>query len=60
MREGYEADAGHSEEALELVEKYAGQLDIAEDVQATFLKSIDAFDRYLMARLERSRQFESA
>ncbi len=60
LREGYEADVGHSEEALALVEKYAGQLDITDDVQATFLKSIDAFDRYLMARLERSRQFESA
>ncbi len=59
LREGYEADVGHSEEALALVEKYAGQLDITDDVQATFLKSIDAFDRYLMARLERSRQFES-
>ncbi len=60
LREGYEADVGHSEEALELAAKYASQLDIVEDVQATFMRSIDAFDRYLLARLERGRQFESA
>ncbi len=60
LREGYEADVGHSEEALGLVEKYSKQYGNVDDVQATFLKSIDHFDRYLMARLERSRQFESA
>src|SRR3989442_13324962 len=60
LREGYEADVGHSEEALDLATKYAGQLSILEDAQATFMKSIDAFDHYLMARLERSRQFESS
>jgi pyrroloquinoline-quinone synthase len=60
LREGYEADVGHSEQALALVEKYSKQYGNTDDVQATFLKSIDYFDRYLMARLERSRQFESA
>jgi pyrroloquinoline-quinone synthase len=60
LREGYEADVEHSEEALDLVTKYASQLGITENVQATFLKSIHAFDNYLMARLERGRQFESA
>jgi pyrroloquinoline-quinone synthase len=60
LREGYEADVGHSEQALRLVEKYSKQFGNAADVQATFLKSIDYFDRYLMARLERSRRFESA
>ncbi len=60
LREGYEADVGHSEQALRLVEKYSKQYGNVDDVQATFLKSIDYFDRYLMARLERSRQFESA
>jgi pyrroloquinoline-quinone synthase len=60
LREGYEADVGHSEEALDLAAKYASQWGIVEDVQATFMRSIDAFDRYLMARLERGRQFESA
>ncbi len=60
LREGYEADVGHSEKALGLVEKYSRQLKNTDDVQATFLRSIDYFDRYLMARLERGRQFESA
>ena len=60
LREGYEADVGHSEEALGLVRKYSRKLGNMDDVQATFLRSIDYFDRYLMARLERSRQFESS
>jgi pyrroloquinoline-quinone synthase len=60
LREGYDADVGHSEEALDLAAKYVGQFGIVVDVQATFMRSIDAFDRYLMARLERGRQFESA
>jgi pyrroloquinoline-quinone synthase len=55
LREGYEADVEHSEEALSLVRKYSEQLGIGENVQAAFLKSIDAFDYYLMARLERGR-----
>ncbi len=45
---------------MDLAAKYAEQLDIVEDAQATFLKSIDAFDRYLMARLERGRQLEGS
>ena len=60
LREGYEADVEHSEEALDLIAKYSSQLGIAENIQATFLKSIHAFDNYLMARLERGRQLESA
>jgi len=60
LREGYEADVGHSEQALGLVEKYSRLYGNVDDVQATFLRSIDHFDRYLMARLERSRQFESS
>jgi pyrroloquinoline-quinone synthase len=60
LREGYQADVEHSEEAMELIEKYSTELGLCEDVQATFLKSIDAFDRYLMARLERGKQFESS
>jgi pyrroloquinoline-quinone synthase len=58
LREGYEADVEHSEEALELIEKYAAEIGIAENVQSTFLRSIDAFDRYLMARLERAMLLE--
>ena len=60
LREGYEADVEHSEEAMDLIEKYAPERGVAENVQATFMKSIDAFDRYLMARLERGKQFESS
>jgi pyrroloquinoline-quinone synthase len=57
LREGYEADVGHSKEALELVEKYATELDLVEDVQATFAKSVDLFHLYLLARLERGKQY---
>ena len=60
LREGYEADVGHSSEALNLVARYSRELDTVENVQATFLRSIDAFDRYLMARLERARDFEGS
>lgn len=59
LREGYEADVEHSEEALDLVAKYATEPGVVENVQATFLRSIRAFDNYLMARLERSKQYES-
>jgi pyrroloquinoline-quinone synthase len=58
LREGYEADVEHSEDALNLIEKYSREIGIAENVQATFLRSIDAFDRYLLARLERAKEFE--
>ena len=60
LREGYEADVAHSREALDLVAKYSAEQGTTENVQATFLRSIDAFDQYLMARLERAREFESA
>jgi len=60
LREGYEADVGHSGEALDLVAKYSKELGTTESVQATFLRSIDAFDRYLMARLERAKDFEDS
>ena len=60
LREGYEADVGHSKEALDLVEKYARELELVENVQATFLKSIDVFHTYLMARLQRAEEIESA
>lgn len=60
LREGYEADVEHSEDALNLIEKYSTELGVAENVQATFLKSIDAFDRYLLARLERAKEYEGS
>ncbi len=56
--EGYEADVEHSEVPLEMVERYAGQIGIIEKVQVTFLRSMEAFDSYLMARLERGMQFD--
>jgi pyrroloquinoline-quinone synthase len=59
LREGYEADAVHSKEALDLVEKYSKDLGLIEDVQAVFLKSMDLFHMYLMARLERGEQFSA-
>ena len=58
LREGYEADVGHSDEALALVDRYARELSLEEDVQSVFLRSADLFDDYLLARLERSSDFE--
>lgn len=55
LREGYEADVVHSGEALDLVEKYAKAKGNDADVQATFLRSLDAFDHYLTARLQRGK-----
>jgi pyrroloquinoline-quinone synthase len=59
LREGYEADAAHSDEALDLVDRFAVELGVVEEVQSTFLRSIDLFDDYLIARLERADQFEA-
>jgi pyrroloquinoline-quinone synthase len=59
LREGYEADVGHSDEALALVDRFATPAGRVEDVQSTFLRSADLFDDYLIARLERGAQFES-
>ncbi len=58
LMEGYEADVNHSEVPLALVEKLAPSIGMVEDVQFTVLRSIDAFDRYLSARLERAMEFE--
>lgn len=57
LREGYEADIGHSDAALALVTRYAREFGIEENVQSTFLRSIDLFDDYLGARLERGEQY---
>ncbi len=59
LREGYEADVAHSDEALDLVNEFSGEPGLVEDVQSTFLRSIDLFDDYLIARLERGGQFEA-
>ncbi|HZY71044.1 MAG TPA: iron-containing redox enzyme family protein [Thermoplasmata archaeon] len=60
LREGYEADVGHSELALALVERTATTAEARAEVQSTFLRSADLFDDYLMARLERAEEFEAA
>ncbi len=60
LREGYEADVAHSEEALALVEKYAKEFGLQDRVRAAYLQSLDAFDVCLNARLERARNYESA
>lgn len=56
--EGYEADVEHSEIPLEMVERFANELGIVEEVQVTFLKSMEAFDSYLTARLERGMMYD--
>lgn len=58
LREGYEADVGHSEEALALVARFAPLVGKTQSTQASFLRSIDLFDDYLVSRLERSAEFE--
>jgi pyrroloquinoline-quinone synthase len=60
LREGYEADVEHSDNALNLIQKYSLEFGNVEDIQATFLRSVQVFDDYLMARLQRSKEFESA
>ena len=59
LREGYEADVGHSDGALDLVTEFATGPGLLEATQSTFLRSIDLFDDYLLARLERAGQFEA-
>jgi pyrroloquinoline-quinone synthase len=59
LREGYEADVGHSGEALDLVAEFGTDPGVREAVQSTFLRSIDLFDDYLLARLERAHEFEA-
>jgi pyrroloquinoline-quinone synthase len=57
LREGYEADVDHADQALALVERFATELARVEEVQATFLRSLDLFDDYLGARLQRGDDF---
>ncbi|QKR00651.1 TenA family transcriptional regulator [Metallosphaera tengchongensis] len=58
LAEGYNADEYHAWKALELVEKYSQELGVVEDVQVSFLRSLDALSKYLMARLERAMEFD--
>lgn len=48
-----------AETSLVLTEKYADELGMVEEVQSIFLRSLEAFDRHLLARVTRARQFES-
>ncbi|MCL4343170.1 MAG: hypothetical protein M1267_04905 [Candidatus Thermoplasmatota archaeon] len=48
-----------SMESLDLIEKYAKELNLIEEVQSSFMRSLDAMDRHLQARLTRSKQYES-
>lgn len=57
LREGYEADVDHAETALALVAQAARDPDVAAEVQAAVLRSIELFDDYLMARLERAEAY---
>jgi pyrroloquinoline-quinone synthase len=59
LREGYEADVEHSNQALDLVERFGSAPHLAEEVQSVFLYSIDLFDDYLLARLERGGSLEA-
>lgn len=56
LREGYEADISHANEALKMVERYANEM--TEKIQVVVLKSFDAFSKYLLARLERGFEIE--
>ncbi|MCI4360103.1 MAG: iron-containing redox enzyme family protein, partial [Thermoplasmata archaeon] len=60
LREGYEADLGHADLALALVERFATELGRVEDVQGTFLRSLDLFDDYLGARLQRGEEYAAS
>lgn len=59
LSEGYNADIAHSETALDLIEKYSNELRNVQDCQAVFLKSIEVFDDYLNARIERGVMVEN-
>jgi pyrroloquinoline-quinone synthase len=58
LREGYEADISHAGEALDMIERYAEEMGLKEEVQVVVLKSFDAFSKYLLARLERGFEIE--
>ncbi len=48
-----------AEQSLEMGTKYAEELGQTEDLQSVFLRSLEAFDRHLQARVTRAKQFES-
>ena len=48
-----------AEQALALSTHYAEELGQTEDLQSVFLRSLEAFDIHLLARVTRAKQFES-
>lgn len=59
LREGYNADVGHSERALDLINKFSEELDLVQACQALVLKSLDKFSDYLIARYQRGTMLEN-
>jgi pyrroloquinoline-quinone synthase len=59
LREGYEADVGHSESSLLLVDRYCNGEELKQEVLASYLESEEAFYRYLDARYLRGKEFEA-
>ncbi|EQD27046.1 TENA/THI-4 domain-containing protein, partial [mine drainage metagenome] len=59
LREGYSADVSHSEKALDLMDKYADSHDKKQNCMAVFLRSMEEFSDYLLARLERGELIEN-
>lgn len=57
LYEGYKADAGHSMEALDLIEKYSAGTEHELDVESAVFKTVDLLDRYLSARLQRGESY---
>lgn len=49
----------NAEEGLHLVVRYCAEQNNLEQVQGIFLRSLDAFDRHLLARVTRAKQFEA-
>lgn len=59
LREGYEADVGHSESSLMLVDRYCNDRNVGQEILASYLESEEAFYRYLDARYLRGKEFEA-
>lgn len=49
----------HSMDAIDIISNYAKELNMMEEVQSAFLRSLDATERHLQARLTRAKQYES-
>ena len=58
LKEGYLADVSHSERALIIIERHS-DLEMLQNCQAVFMKSIEYFYDYLLARIERGHILEN-